>query len=237
MPSLPLAPNAPACTNFFSTIFCKGNEWIIEDHTNNLPTIFPSLAQRESNKSFLHYIQEYALSSDALQFDAMPEASTVFIQIQNINYGVTWHWVDRSLEYRAVTVYSITNESFQQAALHEEELDVLFESMHDGIWVIDGNGITQRVNKAMERIAGIKAEEVIGKHVSEAVEMGYTTTCVTLRALEAGQPITMFDDYSNGVRCLNTSTPIFDANGEAWRVIACIRDISELKSLQSKLSK
>lgn len=231
-----MTPNS-ANENFFSTILCKGKEWVIDQYTNNLCTLFPIFSQADAPKSFLHHIQQYALPADALQLANMTEGATVFIKIRSINYCVTWHWIDRSTEYRSVTVYSINDKSFQNAALHKEELDVLFESMHDGIWVIDGDGITQRVNKAMERIAGIKAEGVIGKHVSEAVEMGYTTTCVTLRALEAGHSVTMFDDYSNGVRCLNTSTPIFDANGEAWRAIACIRDISELKTLQTKLSK
>ena len=43
-----------------------------------------------------------------------------------------------------------------------QELTVLLDSIHDGIWVIDSDGITLRVNKAMERIAGLRAEEVIG---------------------------------------------------------------------------
>ncbi len=237
MPTNRTITSDSANENFFSTVLCKGKEWVIEDYTNNLCTLFPIFSQADSPKSFLHHIQEYALPADALQLQNMPEGATVFVKIQSVSYCVTWHWINEATEFRSVTVYSINDESFQNAALHKEELDVLFESMHDGIWVIDGDGITQRVNKAMERIAGIKAEGVIGKHVSEAVEMGYTTTCVTLRALEAGHSVTMFDDYSNGVRCLNTSTPIFDANGEAWRAIACIRDISELKTLQTKLSK
>ncbi|MEG2005357.1 MAG: sigma 54-interacting transcriptional regulator, partial [Bilophila sp.] len=45
-----------------------------------------------------------------------------------------------------------------------------------------------------------------------------------------------FDDYANGKRCLNTSTPIFDAKGNVWRVIASIRDMTELETLQRKLT-
>lgn len=48
--------------------------------------------------------------------------------------------------------------------------------------------------------------------------------------------MTLFDDYANGKRCLNTSTPVFDENGKVWRVIAVIRDITELENLQKKLS-
>ncbi len=120
--------------------------------------------------------------------------------------------------------------------LHEREQAVLLDSIHDGIWVIDAQGITLRINNAMERIAGIKTEDVIGKHVTEAMHDFKFTACVTLRALEEKRTVTMFDDYANGRRCLNTSTPIFDEEGKVWRVIASIRDITELDSMQSRLS-
>ena len=57
-----------------------------------------------------------------------------------------------------------------------------------------------------------------------------------LRALIEKRSVTMFDDYSNGKRCLNTSTPIFDEKGNVWRVIASIRDMTELETLQRKLT-
>lgn len=116
------------------------------------------------------------------------------------------------------------------------EIDSILDFIHDGIWIIDGQGITLRINKAMERIAGIKSEEVVGRHVSEPLREGRFKTCVSLRALRTRQTVTLFDDYSNGKRCLNTSTPIFDANGNVWRVIAAIRDITELENLQKRLS-
>ncbi len=121
-------------------------------------------------------------------------------------------------------------------SLHEREQAVLLDSIHDGIWVIDAQGITLRINHAMERIAGITSEDVVGKHVSDAMKDLKFTACVTLRALEEKRTVTMFDDYANGRRCLNTSTPIFDEQGHVWRVIASIRDITELESMQSRLS-
>ena len=120
-------------------------------------------------------------------------------------------------------------------SLHEREQTVLLDSIHDGIWVIDAKGVTLRINKAMERIAGIKQADVIGKHVAEAMSIFKFTCCVTLRALEEERTVTMFDDYANGRRCLNTSTPIFGEDGKIWRVIASIRDITELESMQLRL--
>ncbi len=116
------------------------------------------------------------------------------------------------------------------------EQNILLNAIHDGIWVIDAKGITLRINKAMERIADIRHEDVVGKHVEESMRTLKFTTCVTLQALKKKEVITMFDDYANGRRCLNTSTPILDEHGEVWRVIACIRDITELEFMTQRLA-
>ena len=140
-------------------------------------------------------------------------------------------------QVRLITMSKIPVDQINRVAeLPWQELTVLLDSIHDGIWVIDSDGITLRVNKAMERIAGLRAEEVIGKHVTEPMHKGRFETCVTLRALIEKRAVTMFDDYSNGKRCLNTSTPIFDEKGNVWRVIASIRDMTELETLQRKLT-
>ncbi|MEW6424576.1 MAG: PAS domain S-box protein [Bacillota bacterium] len=45
------------------------------------------------------------------------------------------------------------------------ELEAVFEYSHDGIWVMNGEGVTLRVNKSWEEFSGIKREEVIRKTV------------------------------------------------------------------------
>ncbi|MEE0814985.1 MAG: PAS domain S-box protein, partial [Desulfovibrio fairfieldensis] len=163
----------------------------------------------------------------------------IFRHPRGASYLFYW-WGDVSKSHgpvRCFTVYEIPMGELDQAArLSWRELDSMLEFIHDGIWVIDADGVTRRVNRAMERIAGIKAEEVVGRHVNKPLQEGRFKTCVTLRALKARHTVTLFDDYANGKRCLNTSTPVFDENGKVWRVIAVIRDITELESLQKKLS-
>ena len=123
-----------------------------------------------------------------------------------------------------------------QESMLSREYAILLDSLDDGIWVIDGKGITLRINKAMERIAGIRAVDVVGRHVSEPVAQGLYENCVTLHALEEKRTVTMFDNYANGKRCLNTSTPVFDDRGDIWRIIASVRDMTELEELQCKLA-
>lgn len=124
----------------------------------------------------------------------------------------------------------------EEYELLTRELQVIIDSMHDGIWVIDDEGKTVHVNKAMKRIADIEPADVIGRHVTAPMNEGKFSSCVTLMALEQKKPVTMFDDYACGTRCLNTSTPIFDQQGGIWRVVASIRDMTELESLQKRLA-
>ncbi len=163
---------------------------------------------------------------------------TVLYQSLGTVYALSWKQSSPAPQPRWVIALSPIPLAHirDEAALPWQEMNVLLDSMHDGIWVIDANGITLRVNKALERIANIKAQDVIGHHVTHPMLGGSFTRCVTLQALEEKRAVTMFDDYANGKRCLNTSMPIFDENGNVWRVIASIRDMTELEQLQRKLT-
>lgn len=123
----------------------------------------------------------------------------------------------------------------KQYELLRHEFEILLDSIYDGIWIIDGNGITLHANKALKRIAGISAKDVVGKHVTVPMMQGKFTNCVTLDALAQKKTVTQFDDYSNGKHCLNTSTPILDEKGNVERVVALIRDMSEYDDLHKKV--
>ncbi len=146
------------------------------------------------------------------------------------------------LETMRNNIHMSMQKNFANATINSEffslchlELQAIIDSMHDGIWVIDNNGMTLHVNKAMKRIANITPEDVVGKHVTDPISCGVFSSAVTLSALKKKKVVTMFDDYACGTRCLNTSTPIFDEHGEVWRVVASIRDMTELEELQRRL--
>lgn len=167
--------------------------------------------------------------------DPLHKGSRVFSQTPDSRWLISWETLP-GLSARCVTFSRLPENDCPDMGT-ALELERILESIHDGIWIIDGDGITRRINRAMERIAGIRAEDVVGRHVSEPLREGKFKTCVTLRALEEKRTVTLFDDYSNGKRCLNTSTPVYDESGAVWRVIAAIRDLTELDALKDRLSR
>ena len=78
------------------------------------------------------------------------------------------------------------------------ELDTIIEGISDGLYITDGDGYTTRINSTYEKITGIKAEEVMGKHMKELVEEGYYSESVTLHVLEEKKPVTISHEIKTG---------------------------------------
>ena len=117
------------------------------------------------------------------------------------------------------------------------ELNAIFESSFDGIYVTDGQGCTIRVNKAYERITGLRREELINRNMHELVDEGFYNQSVTLRVLETQRPESLMQTIRTGKTVMVTGTPIFESPGKVSLVVTSVRDVSELYNLQSKLER
>ncbi len=231
----------PGIESIIDTIYivvCSGKEWNIEWTSNGFCTFVNHSREELMGESFLHHVAARDIEYYGPSLTESTENESVVIRYHRTIMGFTWCWLDEKTETRGVIISKMPLEKMRKGeGLLWKELDVCLDSIYDGIWVIDSKGITLRVNKAMERIGGFAESQVLGRHVTYAIEQGYTKTAVTLKALEAGHAVTMFDYYAEDKQCLNTSTPIFDEHGNIWRVIACVRDLSELESLKKRLTK
>lgn len=118
-----------------------------------------------------------------------------------------------------------------------KKLDTVLESSYDGIYITDGNAVTIRVNKAYERITGLKIEEFLGKHVSYLVEKGIISKACSTIVLERKEVVTIEQTLKSGKILLVTGTPIFDDSGEIEMVVTNVRDITELILLKEELQK
>ena len=117
------------------------------------------------------------------------------------------------------------------------ELNAIFESSFDGIYVTDGQGRTIRVNKAYERITGLRREELLNRNMHELVEEGFYNQSVTLRVLETQRAESLMQTIRTGKTVMVTGTPIFDRPDHVFLVVTSVRDVSELYNLQGKLER
>jgi PAS domain S-box-containing protein len=114
-------------------------------------------------------------------------------------------------------------------------LDTIIDSSYDGLWICDCKGKVIMINKASERINGVKAEQVVGRNMKELLAEGLFDKSVTFEVLKRKTSVTMFHRNKLGGKTLITGNPIFDENGEITFVVSNDRDISELDQLRSQL--
>ncbi|RFU70917.1 PAS domain S-box protein [Peribacillus saganii] len=129
---------------------------------------------------------------------------------------------------------SISSSQFE-SFFQSEFCRLVFNSLYDGVYVTDGKGTTLFINKAYQRITGIKEEEVYGKHMGHLIEEGIISISASLEAILKKQPVTLIQKIRNERRIIVSSTPIMSAKGDVLYVLSSVRDITELIRLKHEL--
>jgi PAS domain S-box-containing protein len=116
------------------------------------------------------------------------------------------------------------------------QFDVVIESFYDGIWIVDANGIVLNVNTVALNLHGLKAVEIVGKHIMELVRKGIIDRSSTMEVFATKKRVHMLQYLAKDRRyLLVTATPIFDEKGQLSQVIVTDRDMTELKGMWERL--
>ncbi len=118
--------------------------------------------------------------------------------------------------------------------LHRE-LEAIFESSFDGLYITDGKANTIRVNTAYERITGLKREDLLGRNMIDLVKEGVFDHSVTLDVLEQRGQVTIMQKIKSDKHLLVTGTPIFDDDEKIALVVTNVRDITLLNDVRDQL--
>jgi len=116
-----------------------------------------------------------------------------------------------------------------------KQLNAIIDSSFDGLWICDHEGRVVQVNKASEKISGIKADQVVGKKMETLIQEGMIDRSVTLEALNNRASVTIIQNLKNGKQILVTGNPVFDDQGEIILVVVNERDITNLNKLRNEL--
>lgn len=116
------------------------------------------------------------------------------------------------------------------------ELDAIIESSFDGVMITDDKGVGIRINQSLARLTGLDASHFEGKLIYGLFDSGiFLNEPITVTALREGRIVTSVQKISNGKEVLVTGSPIFDADGNVYRVVTNVRDITELNRLNEEL--
>jgi PAS domain S-box-containing protein len=118
-----------------------------------------------------------------------------------------------------------------------KDLEMILEGSFDGILVTDQNCNVLMVNQAYGRLTAIGKEEMTGKNMRELLNPVYMKNSVALVVAEEKRTVSMHHTTRHGKSVIVTGTPVFDSNGELYRIVINLRDISEIYKLREELLK
>jgi len=117
------------------------------------------------------------------------------------------------------------------------ELDQIFNTAANGMWVIDTNFIVQRANKTFYKMTGLSEQQVIGRECYDVFGglACHTDQCPfkTPRSMEV--EFTKVLASGRTLECAITSTPFYGVNGEVLGIIEDFKDITRYKELEQYL--
>ncbi|MBO6620247.1 MAG: HAMP domain-containing protein [Balneola sp.] len=124
-------------------------------------------------------------------------------------------------------------ENLQEQTISSTYLDNLMESISEGIFVIDNNGILKRLNEAGVEMLELKKSELVGKPISAFFNLIEPKEASNETRKEEYQLQTIRDKK---VPVLFSESALIE-DGEKKGSVIVVRDISELKNAENEIKK
>lgn len=115
------------------------------------------------------------------------------------------------------------------------ELEKIIHGSFDEILVTDQTGTITKISSRCKELYGVGAEELIGKNTIELEEKGIFTPSLTPKVLEKKEKVSCIQVTCTGKKLYVIGNPIFDDEGNLYRIVFNSREVSEIEALENRL--
>jgi len=113
----------------------------------------------------------------------------------------------------------------------------IFETMSDGVLVIDDQGVVIQINPVCEQIIGRPAQELLGREIKEILGRDVRGVHTTLTRKESFSDSELMIDTINGrIHCMSSGMPIIDDEGIVTGAVILVRPMEKVQKLVNRLS-
>lgn len=138
---------------------------------------------------------------------------------------------------RDISERKIAEEKIKKA---NEEWARTFDSVSDGIFIIDKDNVFVRANKAFLELLKVTSDQIVGKKCHEVVHKltkSWPNCPFDKTKIDKKTHIEEVNDPGLGISLLVTTSPIFDDRGEFIGAVHTSKDITERKRAEKELIK
>lgn len=180
-----------------------------------------------------------------------PSAEQVFTLEDGMDWSLVWNDLPQHYVYRlhecivenqaGMLVECVPTatpqhlEEMESLRATNRELEAVFNVLDD-LFITDGDGVTMRVNKATERLYGVRGEDLIGRSVYDLEKERLFYPSVTALVLRVKHTVTILQRTKDGRQLVVTGYPVVDEQGQIIRVITSANDVTNFHMQQGNMS-
>ncbi|WP_209123334.1 sigma-54-dependent Fis family transcriptional regulator [Alkalihalobacillus sp. BA299] len=117
--------------------------------------------------------------------------------------------------------------------LNESEL--ILRALKDDLLVTDNKGIILKVSEVTKALYGVEDRDIVGLSVYDFEKEGVFTPIVTPLVIEKRDRVNVIQTTNKGRKLLITGVPVFDDDGNVWRIASYSHDITEMDKMRNYL--
>ncbi len=138
--------------------------------------------------------------------------------------GTVAHFLSKLMDEKEALITELMNQSYKH--------DLIFDSTHDGMVVVDINEKVVLFNRSAEKMTGKKSEVVLGQDVSIVIPNTRLPRVLHNREVEKNKELIL----DNGKKIITTRIPIVTDSGKLLGAFAVFKDITEVVNLAEELT-
>ncbi len=137
----------------------------------------------------------------------------------------------------AITAQLDIRRKNQELALTNRRLTNIFNTMSDGVLMIDEHGVVNQLNPAAKNILNRTEQEVVGTSIDKLFGGKTTLTWRMLRAKEPYEDVELMVDIKKStIHCLASGEPLTDGQGRVIGGVIVLRPIKQIQNLVNRFS-
>lgn len=138
--------------------------------------------------------------------------------------GAVAHLISELVEEKEVLISRLKEETYKQ--------HTIFNSMNDGVIVIDINEKIILFNKTAAEITKFPKEKAVGLRINEVIPSSKLPRTLNTREIESNQEQVL----ENDIKIITTRIPIIDKSGNLLGALALFKDITEVVNLAEEVT-
>lgn len=233
------------------TILDSAHNGIIAVDRNGSVTIFNSAAEkitrRDKSQALGRHLSEVIIPQGLL--DVLKEGKAQRHYKFSVNYSTGTHTyltnrspITESGEvigavavFQDVSEIEFISEELSSVKQLNNELECIIHSSYDGILITGCEGNIIKSNHACERITGRPPLYLQGKNITDLSGEGIFPYSIVETVLKKGEAVTRVEEPQPGNHLLITASPVKKPDGQIFRIVINVRDLTELNRLKQEL--